>query len=184
MGSLLGPVGPPPPRLDRDEYHIGLLYALLFSGLGIFLVPIGTGTVATMEPETQKLLATCMMLGSFISLSAASLGKPLPKILRPLWWLARKIIPRYDYLPVRHCYRLGVCGLVSILGALAVFSWNVLTNGSVIGTFTGLMTPILLVVMSRRAWRLWTEANRMDHEYEVLKAVAIEDNIDEDGESS
>ncbi len=176
MGAILGPVGPPPPRLDRDEYHIGILYALMLSGVGIFLLPIDTGTVAAMEAETQKLLAVCMMIGSFISLSAASLGKPLPKILKPLWWLAKKIIPGYDYLPVRHCYRLGVCGLVSILGALAVFSWNLLTHGSLIGTFTGLMTPILFVVMSRRAWRLWSEASRMDREFEVLKHIAIEDD--------
>lgn len=168
---------PEPPRLDRHDTYVGILIYVWLASVGIYLLPIGTGTIGNMDPQQQKLLAVCMFLGSSLCLMGAAMGPPTDiKITKPIRWvlssrLARKIRHHpYTPLPVRHCYRLGVAGLTANVVAFGFFTGQLLTAGSIIGSMTGLLPPILVVTWSRKARKLWRLANQMDQDYERIKA--------------
>lgn len=167
-----GPIAdilPDPPRMDREETYVGMLFSIWFSGLGIYLLPIGTGTVGTLEPGTQKLLAAAMLIGTTLSLFGSMLGPGAMRITAPLRWVLRRgrkhpFVPT----PLRHCYRLGGAGLFSISFSLLFFSWVLIQAGSIIGTFTGLISPILFICWTVKGNRLLREARRMDKDYKRI----------------
>lgn len=155
--------------MDRDETYVGMLISIWFSGLGIYLLPIGTGTVGTLDPHTQKLLAIAMIIGTSISLLGTILGPGNLKITAPFRWLfTRGRIKRYVPTPLRHCYRLGGSGLFSASFSLLFFSWVLFTTGSIVGTFTGLISPILFICWTVKGNKLLREARRMDKDYKRI----------------
>lgn len=181
MNAALEHLLPEPPRLDRHETYIGILIYVWLASVGIYLLPIGSGTIGAMDPSQQKLLAICMFLGSTLCMMGSAMGtptnlritKPFRWVLksRPVRWLRRQ---RYAPLPTRHCYRLGVAGLTANIVAFGFFTGQLLTGGSIIGSMTGLLPPILVVTWFRKARKLHRIANQMDREYEALKLNAKE----------
>jgi hypothetical protein len=174
---------PEPPRLDRHDTYIGMQLYVWLASIGIFLLPIGTGTIGTMDPQQQKLLAVAMFIGSTLCLAGAAMGEPFQlRLAEPVrWFLRRKWLEKirrhvYTPLPVRHCYRLGVAGLVATVTALAFFSAQLLTTGSIIGSMTGLLPPILAIVWTRKARKFWRRATAMDREFEALKQELKEEH--------
>lgn len=167
-----GPIAdilPDPPRLDREETYVGMLFAIWFSGLGIYLLPIGTGAVGTLTPGTQQLLAVAMLIGTSISLLGTLLGPGNLKITKPFRWaFTRGRIKHYVPTPLRHCYRLGGSGLFSSSFSLLFFSWVLLQEGSIIGSFTGFISPILFICWTKKGRRLLREARRMDKDYGAI----------------
>lgn len=170
---------PEPPRLDRHDTYVGILIYVWFSSIGIYLLPIGTGPISSMDPDQQKLLAICMFLGSTLALFGTAMGEPTTvRITAPMrWLLTRRLaekIRRHPYspLPVRHCYRLGIAGLTACVMAFIFFSGTLLTTGSIIGSATGLLPPILATVWTRKIRKMWRAANRMDIEFDLLKREA------------
>lgn len=167
---------PSPPRLDRHDTYIGMLFYVLFAAVGIFLLPIGTGTIGQMDPDQQQLLALCMFLGSTLCLLGAALGEPPTiRVTMPGRWLLRRKLVRkilrhpYSALPTRHCYRLGVAGLSANITALVFFSVQLLHSGSLVGSMTGLLPPILAITWSRKIVKLWRVAGQMDRDFEQIK---------------
>lgn len=167
---------PAPPRLDRHDTYIGVLLYVWFASMGIYLLPIGTGAIGEMEPGQQKLLATCMFLGSTLCLLGAAFGEPPTiKLAAPgRWLLRRKVVRRllhhpYTPLPTRHCYRLGIAGLSANVTAFMFFSAQLITSGSLIGSMTGLLPPILVITWTRKAVKLWRAAGQMDRDFERIK---------------
>jgi hypothetical protein len=165
-----------PPRLDRHDTYVGILIYVWFAGLGIFLLPIGTGTIGAMDPDQQKLLAMCMLIGSTLCLLGSAAGEPADiRVTYPVRWVLKRHFVRkllghpYLPLPTRHCYRLGVAGLVANVTAFAFFSVQLLGTGSIVGTMTGLLPPILVVVWTRKARKLWRHAVQMDRDFEQIK---------------
>lgn len=176
MNAALEHLLPEPPRLDRHDTYIGILLYVWLASVGIYLLPIGTGTIGAMDPDQQKLLAICMCLGSSLCLTGSAMGTPTNiKITQPFRWVMRskpvRWIRRHPYapFPVRHCYRLGVAGLSANIVAFAFFTGQLLTGGSLVGSMTGLLPPILVVTWYRKARKLWRAANEMDRQYESLK---------------
>lgn len=166
-----------PDRLDRHDTFVGMQIAVWFAGLGIYLVPIGTGPVGALEGSTQKLLGLTMLLGTTLTLLGVAMGPgPKLKITAPMRWFLSKVQKDYIPLSLRHCYRLDAAGLIATDVALAVFSWQVLNQGTVIGSFTGLMTPILLIVWIRKVIKLLYRAHKMDIEFAKIHA-AVEDSL-------
>lgn len=153
----------PDHRLDRDEFYLGLMIALWFAGLGIIIAPIDTGTVATLEASTQTLLAIAMMVGATFSLTGASLG--------PGGGLLHRFLPKF---PVRHAYIMGLGGLAATAVALGFFGWTILTNGTVLGTATGLLCPVLFFSALIKIKKMWLEYRRRDRDYELVKRVVLE----------
>lgn len=165
-----------PPRLDRHDTYVGILIYVWLASVGVYLLPIATGPIATMDPQQQKLLAVCMFLGSSLCLLGSAMGEPANiKITKPIrWLLKRRFMARlrhhpYTPLPIRHCYRVGVAGLVPTVVAFAFFSAQLLTTGSVIGSMTGVLPPILVVTWTRKARKLWKLASEMDEAFETIK---------------
>ena len=176
MTSPLEHLLPEPPRLDRHDTYVGILIYVWLAAIGIYLLPIATGVMATLDPVQQKALAVCMFLGSTLCLVGSASGEPVGiKIVRPIQWVLRSRLAErirhhpYQPLPVRHCYRLGVAGLVANVTAFAFFSGQLLTTGSIIGSMTGLLPPILVVTWTRKARKLWKLAGSMDEDFERLK---------------
>lgn len=176
MNAALEHLLPEPPRLDRHDTYIGILIYVWLAAVGIYLLPIGTGTIGNMDPQQQKLLAICMFLGSSLCLFGSAMGEPTDiKITKPFRWVLKsrlvRAIRRHPYapLPVRHCYRLGVAGLTANVFAFLFFTGQLLTAGTIIGSMTGLLPPILVVTWSRKARKLWRNATNMDHEFNLLK---------------
>lgn len=154
-------------RLDRHEYYIGILIALWFAGVGVMLVPIGTGTLATLASSTQELLAFAMILGSSLSLLGASLGPPRTAVsqFNPMrWW--------FPHFKESVAYGIGAGGQFAIGVALGFFGWTVLTNGTLVGGVTGLITPVLSICSFRLGRRLWREHNRLDAQWHALRQAA------------
>lgn len=176
---ITGPVADLTPNLmrhDREYTYIGILLSLWFSGLGIYLLPIGTGSISTLDPSTQKLLALTMVLGTTLCLAGSAMGPGQDlMICKPAKWFLNKVQKHYAPLALRHCYRFDVAGLFACCISLAFFSLVVLSAGNIVGSFTGLMSPILLVCWYRKGKFLWCEANRMDADYRDL-AKRIEDD--------
>lgn len=155
-----------PQRMDRHDYYIGVLIALWFAGVGVVLVPIGTGALASLAGSTQKLLALALILGSSLSLLGASLGPPSHfRWFNPMrWW--------FPEFKEGYAYGIGAGGQFCIGVALGFFGWTVLVNGSLIGSITGLLTPILSICAFRTGRRLWAEHKRLDAEWWKLKRAA------------
>lgn len=179
---IIGPVADSmkdPPRIDRSDTYIAVLISLWFSGVGIYLLPIGTGAVGTLDPGTQKLLGTAMVFGTSTSLLGVLMG-PCPLWpVKPVTWLLKKIRKdRYHLLALRHCYRIGAAGLMSILSALFFFTLVLLSYGTLVGSFTGLLSPLLFLFWSHKALRLLREAKKMDKDYEEMHARLEEDGDD------
>ncbi len=165
-----------PPRQDREETYIAILISLGFSGLGIYLLPIGTGAVATLDPSTQRLLAVSMMMGTTMALLGSCLG---PRNLK-ITWPMRTIIPLitrrpFTPLPLRHCYRIGAAGLIACCSSLFFFTGTLINVGNLVGTFTGLMSPLLFGFWTAKCIRLIREARRMDRDYDQV-VREIKDN--------
>lgn len=161
-------------RLDRHDTYVGMLISVWFAGLGIYLLPIGAGALAAVDPETQRLLGACMLLGTTLGLSGSAMGPGQDlKITRPVRWFLRHFVKGYEPLAVRHCYRLAVAGLIATNVSLGYFSWVLLNNGTVVGSFTGLMTPILFVTWVRKIRKLWRKARSMDREFEAKKSAVM-----------
>lgn len=176
---IIGPVADTmkdPPRIDRSDTYIAVLISLWFSGVGIYLLPIGTGAVGTLDPDTQQLLGSAMVLGTSLALIGTSMG-PCPMwYAKPLVWVLKKIRGnRYRPLSLRHCYRIGAAGLMSVLSALFFFTLVLLSYGSLVGSFTGLLSPILFMFWVHKSIRLLREARRMDHDYARMHARLEED---------
>ena len=169
---LIGPVTDilaDPPRLDRDETYVGVLISLWFAGLGIYLLPIATGAVGTLAESTQKLLSVCMLIGTSLALMGTTMGPGKLKITKPVRWMLGRIRgDGYTPLSLRHCYRIGAAGLWATCISLLFFTLVLLTHGSIIGSFTGLMSPIIFVCWTRKGFKLFHESIRMDREYSRL----------------
>jgi hypothetical protein len=166
----------PLPRLDRHDTYVGIQLYVMLASVGIFLLPITTGVIGTMDPLQQKLLSVAMMLGSGLCLSASAMGEPTNiRFTAPIRRiLSSRIATRirhhpYTPLPTRHCYRLGFAGLIATVTAMWFFSAQLLTAGTVIGSMTGLLPPILAVTWTRKARKLRRLYKEMDFEYETLK---------------
>lgn len=163
----------PTDRLDRHDTYIGMQISVWLAGWGIFLLPIGTGVIGQLAPDTQKLLSMAMIVGTTFSLLGAAagrapIGRPELRITAPFRWVLMHVQKDYEPLPLRYCYYIGAGGLLSTNIALAAFSWQLLNYGSVIGSLTGLMTPILLITWTRKMVKLMRTARRMDrvfHQY-------------------
>lgn len=153
-------------RMDRHDYYLGVLIALWFAGVGVILVPIGTGALASLATSTQKLLAFALILGSSLSLLGSSLGPPGHfRWWNPMrWW--------FPEFREANAYGIGAGGQIAIGVALGFFGWTVIANGSLIGTITGLLTPILSLCAFRMGRRLWAEHKRLDTEWWELKRAA------------
>jgi hypothetical protein len=163
--------------LDRHEVYIGVHLALMLAGIGIMLVPIGSGAVASMDPDTQKLLAAGMSGGSGLALLASTMGRP---VFRPMRWIRRKIF-HLEVMPLHHCYLLGAAGLMAVDTALGVFSWTLIGRGSLIGTATGALTPILFIVFLRLTYRMLVGSIRLNREYDAIRdAVTAQPPEDSD----
>ena len=176
---IIGPVADAmkdPPRIDRSDTYIAVLISLWFSGVGIYLLPIGTGAVGTLEPGTQQLLGTAMVFGTSTSLLGTLMG-PCPLWpTKPVVWLLKKIRREYYHpLAIRHCYRIGAVGLMSVLSALFFFTLVLISYGSLIGSFTGLLSPILFMFWVHKSIRLLREARKMDDDYAKMRARLEED---------
>lgn len=176
MGEPLVRVLPEPPRLDRHDTYVAILIYVWLGSIGIYLLPLGTGPISGMDPMTQKLLAVCMFIGSTLCLAGSAMGTPGNiKITKPFrWLLQRKWVAKirhhpYEPLPLRHCYRLGIAGLVACVTAFGFFSAQLLTTGSIIGSMTGMMPPILVIAWTRKARKFWHAATIMDKNYEARK---------------
>lgn len=176
MNAALEHLVPEPPRLDRHDTYVGILIYVWLAAVGIYLLPIGTGTIGAMDPQQQKLLSVCMFLGSTLCMIGSAMGTPTNiKITKPFRWVLRSRLVRrlrrhpYAPLPVRHCYRISVAGLSANIVAFAFFTGQLLTSGSVVGSMTGMLPPILVVTWSRKARKLWRAAGQMDREFETLK---------------
>lgn len=154
-------------RPDRHVYYVGILVALWFAGVGVMLVPIGTGALATLPSSTQKLLAFTLILGSGLSLLGASLGpsnKPRRRWNPLRWW--------FPILNDGQAYGIGAGGQFALSVALGYFGLAVIANGSLIGAVTGLITPVLSVCSFRMGRMLWREHKRLDAEWWSLKRAA------------
>lgn len=162
-------------RLDRDEVYIGALIALWLGALGIIVVPSAIASTSGLPTSTQKLLGTCMLLGTTFALLAASSAPPYDD--RPAW-LKRLIVTWWQ---VRHAYLLGAGGLFAVDVGLGWFAWAIAMHGSLIGTPTGLVPPILFLAYGKKAFRFIAEYLRMDREYnEAIRRM----RDDPDGEGS
>lgn len=150
-------------RIDRHIYYVGVMTALWFAGVGIMLVPIGAGALGTLDIGTQKLLAFALVLGSSLSLLGSSLGAPRHRRwYNPMrWW--------FPGFKEEYAYGVGAGGQIALGVALGVFGWTVMTAGSLIGTVTGLLTPILSYCSFRFAHKLWDEHKRFNTEWRELK---------------
>lgn len=176
MNAALEHLLPEPPRLDRHDSYVGLLIYVWMASIGIYLLPLGSGPIATMPVQQQKLLAVCMFLGSSLCLFGSASGDPPDiKITKPFRWLMKTrvvgLVRHHPYqpLPVRHCYRLGIAGLTANVVAFGFFTGQLLTSGSVIGSMTGMLPPILVITWTRKIRKLWKLATEMDREFETLK---------------
>jgi hypothetical protein len=175
--SPLGHLLPEPPRLDRHETYVGILIYVWVASVGIYMLPIGTGAIGDMSAEQQKLLAACMFIGSTLCLFGSAMGEPLTlRATRPFRWLLKSRVATwirggelYAPMPVRHCYRLAISGLVANVTAFTFFTGQLLTSGSVVGSMTGLLPPILVVTWTRKIRKFWRLAAEMDRDYELLK---------------
>ena len=65
--------------------------------------------------------------------------------------------------------QLGFAGLVATVTAMVFFSAQLLTAGTIVGSMTGLLPPILAVTWTRKARKLRRIYKEMDFEYETLK---------------
>lgn len=165
-------------RLDRHDAYVGPLIALWLAGLGIALVPIGVGAIATLEPDTQKLLALCMLVGTTIALMGAGAGEPTIWVFRAVRRVARTPGLRWmrhlePNFAVRHAYLFGAGGLIAVDVGLGWFGYAVITNGTVIGSATGSITPILFIVYLKLTRKFIREYRRMTREFEVAKAALL-----------
>ena len=120
-----------------------------------------------------------MLFGTSTSLIGVLMG-PCPLWpTKPVVWILRKIRKdRYHPLALRHCYRIGAAGLMSVLSALFFFTLVLVSRGTLVGSFTGLLSPILFVFWVHKAVRLLREARRMDKDYEEMHARLEEDGDD------
>lgn len=166
-------------RIDRDEVYVGVLVALWLAGIGIMVTPIGSGTIATLEESTQKLLALCMMVGASIALLGSASGRPSVWITWPFRMAAKSgRLFGYDTAPVavRHAYLMGAAGLIAFNVSLFFLGWTILTTGTVVGTATGSLTPILFVAYTKKMRRLFGEFLRLTKIFnEVVVAVTRTD---------
>lgn len=165
-------------RLDRHDVYIGVLIALWLAGLGISLVPIGVGAISYLDAVTQKLLAWCMLVGTTIALMGAGAGDPAIWVFRFIRRLARIRGLRWvrhlePTLALRHAYLFGAGGLISVDIGLGWFGYAVISNGTVVGSATGAMTPILFIVYLKLTRKFIGEYRRMTREFEVAKAALL-----------
>lgn len=155
-------------RIDRNEYYIGVLIALWFAGVGIIMAPIGTGALSTLAESTQELLAYAMIIGSSLSLLGASLGRQKH---HKRWNPVRFWFPDFREA---HAYGVGAGGQLALGVALGVFGIAVLTNGSLIGTVTGLLSPVLSFCAFKFGRRLWNEHKRLNSQWWELRRAATD----------
>jgi hypothetical protein len=167
-------------RIDRDDVYVGVLIALWFAGLGIMVTPIGSGTIATLEVSTQKLLAICMVIGASIALLGSASGRPTLRVTWPFRMVA-KLFGRLfrhatDPVEIRHAYLMGAGGLIAFNASLFCLAWTIITNSTVVGTATGILTPILFVVYTKKMRKLFAEFRRLTISFnEVKEAVTRTD---------
>jgi len=167
-------------RIDRDDVYVGVLIALWFAGLGIIAAPIGSGAIATLEFSTQKLLAVAMMFGSSIALIGSASGRPTLRITWPLRmaakWIGRLFGHDVGPVEVRNAYLMGAAGLIAFNFSLLVLASTIITNSTIIGTATGILTPILFVVYTKKMRKLFGEFRRLTKAFnEVKEAVTRTD---------
>jgi hypothetical protein len=159
--------------MDRDDVYVGVLVALWFAGLGIILAPIGSGAIAALEFSTQKLLAICLMIGASIALIGSASGRPTLRVTWPFRILARPFGAMFhhvtDPVEVRHAYLMGAAGLIAFNVGLFFLGMTVLGNSTVIGTATGILTPILFVVYTKKMWKLFREFRRLTAIFNEIK---------------
>lgn len=161
-------------RLDRDDVYIGALIALWLGALGMILVPNAISSTADLPIGTQKLLGVCVLVGTSFSLIASSSAPPYDD--RPAW-LKRLIVPWWQ---IRHAYLLGAGGLFAVDVGLGWFSVVTLIHGSLVGTPTGLLTPILFLAYVKKARKFIAEYLRMDREYNAVILRMTQDYPDDE----
>ena len=166
-------------RIDRDDVYVGVLIALWFAGLGIVLAPIGAGAIATLEFSTQKLLAVCMMFGSSIALLGSASGRPTLKVTWPLRMASRPIGRLFGQdvgpVEVRNAYLMGAAGLIAFNVSLLVLASTIVTNSTIVGTATGILTPILFVVYTKKMRKLFGEFRRLSKAFNEVKEAVTRD---------
>lgn len=172
------------PRMDRDDVYVGVLIALWIAGVGIIAVPIGAGAIASLEYSTQKLLAGCMMFGSTLALLGSASGRPTLKVTWPFRMVAKLIGRMFGHdvgpVEVRNAYLMGAAGLIAFNVSLFVLALTIISNSSVVGTATGILTPILFICYTKKARKLFREFQRLTMIFNEIKEAVT--RTDKDGD--
>lgn len=129
------PVGPKRP--SRHPFEVGVILGMLGSAFSQLMAgPSPLSVNATMTPEIQTLLSTCMLVGAIVCLIGITWKEPLSARV------------------------LEIAGLTGLAGALGVYSWAYITTVSNwpssqgIGITIGLFGACIARIIQAVAWTI------------------------------
>lgn len=161
----------PKQRVDRHEYYVGPCIALLLSGLGVLIAPNSSGAVSDLDEFTRQLFCGCMIVGSSLCLFGSSFGPPASK-----YWPFKYWFPNFQ---VRHAYLVGAGGNFALCIALSFFGVALFDAGTLVGTATGLVTPVLSLSAFLLGRHLWKEHRRLDAIWNEVKDIILVERAEE-----